>query len=43
MLIPREQLPFTLTQILNKYPVKDLEITDPPIEEIIGEMFSLDK
>ena len=39
MLIPRNELTAAITSILNSFPVKDLEICDPPIEELIGNLF----
>ncbi len=39
MLIPRDELTAAITSILNSFPVKDLEICDPPIEELIGNLF----
>lgn len=39
LLIPRDDLTNSITSILNNFPVKDLEIADPPIEELIGKLF----
>jgi ABC-2 type transport system ATP-binding protein len=39
LLIGREQLTTTLNQILSELPVLDLEVRDPPIEELIGRLF----
>lgn len=38
-LVKREGLTQTLTQILAEFPVIDLTVTDPPIEEVIGRVF----
>ncbi len=38
-LIPREKLSLSLTSILNRFSVKDLEVTDLPIELLISELF----
>ena len=39
LLIPRETLTDSITSILNNFPVKDLEVCDPPVEELIGNLF----
>ena len=39
LLVPREQLTDRVNQLLQQVPVVDLEISDPPIEEIIGGLF----
>ncbi|BAZ43990.1 ABC transporter-related protein [Chondrocystis sp. NIES-4102] len=38
-LVPRDQLTTTIAQILAKLPLQDLNVSDPPIEEIIGRLF----
>ncbi|WP_320674538.1 ATP-binding cassette domain-containing protein [Prochlorococcus sp. MIT 1341] len=43
ILIPREKLTNSVSSILNNFPVKDLEIGDPPIEELIGKLFQSGK
>ena len=40
LIIRRERLTETVTRILATLPVADLTITDPPIENIIGELFT---
>ena len=39
LLIPREQLTERVAQLLNRFDVLDLEVRDPPIEELIGALF----
>ena len=39
LLIPREQLTERVAQLLNRFAVLDLEVRDPPIEELIGALF----
>lgn len=39
LLIPREQLTASLNRLLADLPVLDLEVRDPPIEELIGRLF----
>lgn len=39
LLVEREQLTRTVTQILTELEVIDLTITDPPIEEVMGRVF----
>ncbi|MFM7652473.1 MAG: ATP-binding cassette domain-containing protein [Vulcanococcus sp.] len=39
LLIPREQLTERVSQLLNRFEVLDLEVRDPPIEELIGALF----
>jgi len=39
LLIPREQLTERVAELLNRFPVLDLEVRDPPIEEVIGALF----
>ncbi len=38
LLIARENLTEVLTTILNQFKVKDIEVTDPPIEQLIGKL-----
>jgi ABC-2 type transport system ATP-binding protein len=38
--IPRQHVPRILPQILARYPVEDLAVEDPPLEEVIAEVFS---
>ncbi|AFY38935.1 ABC transporter related protein [[Leptolyngbya] sp. PCC 7376] len=40
-LVKREQLTQRIAKILERLPVLDLSVNDPPIEEIIGRVFSL--
>ncbi len=39
LLIPRERLTASVSRLLNAFTVLDLEIRDPPIEELIGGLF----
>lgn len=39
LLIPRERLTATVNRLLAQLPVVDLEVSDPPIEELIGRLF----
>jgi len=39
LLIPREQLTERVALLLNRFAVVDLEVRDPPIEELIGALF----
>jgi ABC-2 type transport system ATP-binding protein len=39
LLIARERLTASLNQLLAELPVVDLEVRDPPIEELIGRLF----
>ncbi len=39
-LVPREKLTTVVSQLLSGLQVVDLTVTDPPIEEIIGELFT---
>jgi ABC-2 type transport system ATP-binding protein len=43
VLAQRDTLPATVTQMLSTLNVKDLTVTDPPIEEVIAKMFSQSK
>jgi ABC-2 type transport system ATP-binding protein len=38
-LIPREKLTATIAQLLGQLDILDLNVTDPPIDEIIGQLF----
>ena len=40
ILIPRRELTTKLSIILDQFPVRDLEVSDPPIEEMIGKIIS---
>ena len=37
--VPREQLTAAVGRLLADLPVRDLEVSDPPIEEVIGRLF----
>ena len=39
LLIPRQQLTERVAQLLERFDVLDLEVRDPPIEELIGALF----
>jgi ABC-2 type transport system ATP-binding protein len=39
-LVPHEKLPQTIARLLADFEVVDLTVTDPPIEEVIGQVFS---
>jgi ABC-2 type transport system ATP-binding protein len=39
LLIRRDALTQTVSQLLADLPVRDLEVRDPPIEELIGRLF----
>ena len=39
LLVPRDQLTAVVAQLLDRFPVRDLDVTDPPIEELIGGLF----
>ncbi len=39
LLIPRERLTATVNRLLTQLSVLDLEVSDPPIEELIGRLF----
>jgi ABC-2 type transport system ATP-binding protein len=39
LLIPREQLTQQVGYLLSRFEVVDLEVSDPPIEELIGGLF----
>ena len=39
LLVPRDQLTAVVAQLLERFPVRDLDVTDPPIEELIGGLF----
>ncbi len=39
LLIPRQRLTEAVARLLNELPVLDLEVSDPPLEELIGRLF----
>ena len=39
LLVPRDQLTAVVAQLLERFAVRDLDVTDPPIEELIGGLF----
>lgn len=39
LIVRREHLTHSVSQLLSQYEVKDLTVTDPPIEEVIGRVF----
>ena len=39
LLVSRDQLTATISRLLSTFPVLDLEVNDPPVEEIIGRLF----
>jgi ABC-2 type transport system ATP-binding protein len=39
LLIPREQLTQQVGELLSRFDVLDLEVADPPVEELIGRLF----
>lgn len=39
LLIPREQLTQQVSALLQRFDVVDLEVSDPPVEELIGSLF----
>ena len=38
--VPRENLTETISRLLAQLPIRDLSVNDPPIEEVIGRLFS---
>jgi ABC-2 type transport system ATP-binding protein len=42
-IVPREKLTATISRILAQLEVQDLNVSDPPIEEIIGRLFQTGK
>jgi ABC-2 type transport system ATP-binding protein len=38
--IPRQQVPRVLSEVLSRFPVEDVAVEDPPLEEVIAEVFS---
>ena len=40
IMIEREKLPKALSFLLSKYTFKDIEVSDPPIEKLIGDLFN---
>lgn len=43
LLVPREKLTATISRILSQLQVQDLNVSDPPIEEIVGRLFQTGK
>jgi ABC-2 type transport system ATP-binding protein len=43
LLVPREKLTASISRILSQLQVQDLNVSDPPIEEIIGRLFQTGK
>ena len=39
LLVPRDRLTTVVAQLLERFPVRDLDVKDPPIEELIGGLF----
>jgi ABC-2 type transport system ATP-binding protein len=39
LLVPRERLTERVAEILKRLPVEDLEVRDPPLEEVIARVF----
>ncbi|MGV2829653.1 ABC transporter ATP-binding protein [Myxosarcina sp. GI1(2024)] len=39
-LVPREDLTATISRLLSQLPIQDLSVGDPPIEEVVGRLFS---
>jgi ABC-2 type transport system ATP-binding protein len=39
ILVPRERLTERVAEILRRLPVEDLEVRDPPLEEVIARVF----
>ncbi|QEY33312.1 ATP-binding cassette domain-containing protein [Synechococcus sp. RSCCF101] len=37
--IPRDQLTEAVAQLLQRFELEDLEVSDPPVEELIGDLF----
>ena len=40
IMIPREKLTSILTYLLNNYSIKDIEVSDPPIEILVAKLFN---
>lgn len=40
LLVPRERLPQVVARLLDRLPVKDLTVADPPIEDVIAKAFA---
>ena len=38
--IPRQQVPRVLSEVLSRFPVEDVAVEDPPLEEVIAGVFS---
>ncbi|MGL5834408.1 MAG: ABC transporter ATP-binding protein [Waterburya sp.] len=43
LLVPREKLTATISRILSQLQVQDLNVSDPPVEEIVGRLFQTGK
>lgn len=43
LLVPREKLTATISRILAELQVQDLNVSDPPVEEIVGRLFQTGK
>jgi ABC-2 type transport system ATP-binding protein len=43
LIVPRDKLTATISRILAQLQVQDLNVSDPPIEEIIGRLFQTGK
>ena len=39
LLVPRDRLTRVVAELLARFEVRDLEVSDPPIEELIGDLF----
>ena len=39
LLVSRDQLTAVVAQLLDRFPVRNLDVTDPLIEELIGGLF----
>jgi ABC-2 type transport system ATP-binding protein len=39
LLVPRDRLTTVVAELLARFAVRDLEVSDPPIEELIGGLF----
>ena len=42
-IVPREKLTATISRILSQLQVQDLNVSDPPVEEIVGRLFQTGK
>ena len=43
LLVPRERLTERVAEILKRLPVEDLEVREPPLEEVIAKVFQSPK